>query len=551
MKTTTFSMKELKTLSYPLVVVGGGLAGLVAATKSAREGQKVAVISKKKPGRESSTAYSMGRFSVSGTKMTEKEHLEKTLQTGEHINDRELLEKMVEKAPETLECLREELNLNFSPHDMGYMVADGEKPLPGANLMEKIVYKSMEEENIDFFSDYLPLELVEKENKCGGLLALDKNGELILFRSRVLLLATGGFAGAFINTDNPGSMMGEGLILGYRAGCALRDLEFVQFYPLGFREEGLPAFIAPPRYPTTALLYNDSGEDLIKKHLGKGWDINSATISKRGSLSVALEKEWKKEQVWMDLTTCEEKDWQGVNSKPLYDRYNFDFTQQPFRVGPTAHFTVGGISIDSNLNTGIEGLFAAGEVAGGLHGADRMGGNALTEAAMFGLEAGEKMSHYAGDNIGYLFEKDEEISFKNPILSLFIDGRFNLPPTLADIDYREFLDELKELYWQGLNPIRTERSLAKSFEKLELYRKKILPPESLDKEETIDLDSIDKLKKLISIEMASSLLEICIKSAELRKETRGGHYRKDFPKTDVSYNKNIYWQQGRYFFRDS
>ncbi|UMZ74930.1 FAD-binding protein [Natranaerofaba carboxydovora] len=331
MKSTTINLKGIETFSYAIVVIGGGLAGILASIIAAREGRNVAVITKKKPGKASSTAYSMGRFSVAGTKMTKEEHLEKSLMIGEYLNDKELLEKMTEEAPQTFECLREELNLTFSSHDMGYIVADGEKPLPGANLMEKLVYKAMEQENIDFYSNCLPLELIEKDGICGGVLAVDSEGKLTAFRSEALLISSGGYAGAFANTDNPPTMMGEGLILGYRAGCALRDLEFVQFYPLGFKEEKLPSFIAPPRYPPTALLYNDSGEDIIKKYLGEDWDINSATIGKRGALSIALETEWQKEQVWMDLTKCVDTDWKGVNSKPLYDRYNFDFSENPFR----------------------------------------------------------------------------------------------------------------------------------------------------------------------------------------------------------------------------
>ncbi|UMZ74929.1 8-methylmenaquinol:fumarate reductase flavoprotein subunit [Natranaerofaba carboxydovora] len=195
-------------------------------------------------------------------------------------------------------------------------------------------------------------------------------------------------------------------------------------------------------------------------------------------------------------------------------------------------------------------MFAAGEVTGGLHGADRMGGNALTEAALFGIEAGRQMADFATGKECAVSE-DAEITFKNPVLSMFKNDKFYLPPTLKEKDIYELRDELRNLYWNGLNPIRSEKSLANALNELEQFRKKILPPESDNEEFTFNDGKIDEIKEIITLEMSSSLLELCLKSADLRKETRGGHFRKDFVKKDDNYNKNIFWQQGKVFFRDS
>lgn len=540
MKTTAINLKEVEMNSYPIVVIGSGLAGMFAAIIAARSGEKVAVLTKKKPGKASNTSYSMGNFSAAGNELTKQEHFEKSLETGDYLNDRELLEKMTRLAPDVIECMSEELNLHFSKYKTGYIVADGERPLAGANLSEKVVVKAMEEENIDFYSNCLPLELLVKDGVCGGVLTLGKDGNFISFRSKALLLATGGYAGAFLYTDNHPALMGEGLTLGYRAGCALRDLEFVQFYPLGFYEKELPNFIAPPRYPTNSKIYNDSKEDIILKYLGEDWDLNSATMWRRDKLSHSIEKEWRNGQhVWMDLTVCDEKDWKGVNSKPLYDRYRFDFTEYPFRVRPLAHFTPGGISIASNLSTGIDGLFAAGEVTGGVHGADRMGGNALTEAASFGREAGNEMVKFiAGKN--YFIEVDENLSFTNPIFSLYLNDRFHLTPYFKEGSSEELKAKLKNMYWKGLNPIWKEKDMERTLEEVTEFRKLILPPESLNENSVVKVDEIEELKELISLEMASNLLELCIKSALMRK---------GFKKKEEKERKNIFWQQGKVFYK--
>lgn len=539
MKTTSINLNEFMSYEYPIIILGSGLAGLLAAIRAARLGENVAIITKQRPGKASNTGFSMGYFSAAGTEMTREEHYWKSLETGQYLNDKKLLEIMTLKAPEVIECMSTELNLTFSPQKTGYVVADGEKPLAGANLAEKIVIKAMEHENIDFYPECLPIELLVKDGTCGGVLALDKEGEVICFRSKALLLATGGFAGAFEHTDNLPSMMGEGKMLGYRVGGALRDLEFIQFYPLGFKEEGLPDFIAPPRYPSNSKIYNDSGEDVILKYLGEEWDVNSATLWRRDRLSYAIEKEWLREQVWMDLTECEEDDWKGVNSKPLYDRYRFDFNNYPFRVRPTAHFTPGGISIDPSGRTGIKGLFAAGEVTGGVHGADRMGGNGLTEAACFGYMAGKEMVKHAPRNEYIL--KEENIVVANPLFSMYIDGKFYLPTGLKDENTLELKARIKRMFSKSLNPLIDEKRLESTLEELYEFHKVITPAQSIDGDSgLISPREVDKLKDLATTEMASSLLELCIESSKKRV---------NFKKNNDNQKKNIFWQQGKIFYR--
>ncbi len=548
--------QRLNVHEVPFLIIGSGLAGLVTAIKLAKNNRKVAIVTKLGPGKASNTVYSMGLFNCGKDDLEKEKHYKLSIEAGENLNQKNILRKMINGAPPAFEYFINELGIDLEERERGFLYKKGDNIYPGANIVSKLKEVAVDA-GVVFYTQHLPVEIVVNENSCKGLVALDQDSSPVYLKSNNIMLASGGFGGAFKNTDNPPAVSGEGMILAYRAGAKLKDLEFIQYYPLGFRDDRLPSFIAPPFYPQSTKLTNDSGDDLIKKHLGKEYDVNSASQKMRDKLSIALEQEWKKEKVWMDMTACDESEWENLNSGPIYEKLNFNFLKEQFMVGPTAHHTMGGVSIDEDLFTGINGLFAAGEVVGGVHGANRLGGNALTEALVFGIMCADKMEARAtsisSENFGaegLAKEKNaansENVTCQNPLTAmLFADGMGPKPikqehNKRSNMNTKELSKTLKELYSDCLSPLRDEERLKNGLKKAEKFRKEIL---------NVAIRATGKdIKKLITLEMSAKLLELVIVSALLRKETRGSHYREDFSEIDKNFNRNICWQHENVFY---
>ncbi|UMZ75475.1 FAD-binding protein [Natranaerofaba carboxydovora] len=541
----------IKQIEEPAVVIGSGLAGIIAAIKLSKMNKEAAVITKKGPGKATCTSFSMGIFtSAGGSEFDEKDHYKMSFEAGEGVNQQDILKQMVEESPEAFEFLSKELGIVLNNTERGFQVKKGERPIPGSNLMDELtaIAKKL---GVRFYSFHLPVELIKDGDKCQGVLALDDNNDLVYFKSKTVLLATGGFAGSFMKNDNPPAMRGEGLVLAYRAGARLKDLEFIQFYPIGFRDKRLPGFIAPIFYPKSTKLVNDEGEDLLKKHLGEGWNANTACLSERDKLGRKLEEEWQAgSQVWMDMTSCPKEEWEGLNSLPLYERISFNFEEKPFLIGPAAHFTMGGIALDEKLETGVKGLYAAGEVVGGIHGANRLGGNALTEALTFGIKCALKMEKRLTDGEELKDVELSNIEYQNPLIKILNISnnltKSNKEGLLANEENSnenvKIIDrKLKELHWEALSPIREEATMKEGYKEGEKIRDKILNLCKLAGEGKVRKKD---LKDLVTCEMSSKLFQLTVRSALQRQESRGSHYRKDYPnKDDDNFTKSFYHPQ--------
>ena len=535
----------IKQIEEPAVVVGSGLAGIIAAIKLSKKNKEVAVITKKGPGKATCTSFSMGIFtSAGGSEFDEEDHYEKSFDAGEGVNQQDILKQMVEGSPKAFEFLSKELGIELNNTERGFQVRKGKRPIPGSNLMDELtaIAKNL---GVRFYSFHLPVEIIKDGDECQGILALDDENNLVYFKSKTVLLATGGFAGSFKKNDNPPAMRGEGLMLAYRAGARLKDLEFIQFYPIGFRDKRLPGFIAPIFYPKSAKLVNDEGEDLLKKHLGEGWNVNTACLSERDKLGRKLEEEWQSgSRAWMDMTSCPEEEWEGLNSLSLYETISFDFDKEPFLVGPLAHFTMGGIALDEELETGVKGLYAAGEVVGGIHGANRLGGNALTEALTFGVKCALKMEKRLTDEKEPKDVELSKIEYQNPLIkilnkNLSESDNESLSAKEDSNDNVKIVDrKLKDVHWEALSPIREKVTMEKGLKEGEKIRDEILNLCKLAGEGKVRKKD---LKSLVTCEMSSNLFQLTVQSALQRKESRGSHYRKDYPnKDDDNFTKSFY-----------
>jgi aspartate oxidase len=337
-------------------------------------------------------------------------------------------------------------------------------------------------------------------------------GKRRFFGARALIMATGGASALYRRHDNPRGMLGDGYILALNAGARLQDMEFVQFYPLGLAEPGLPPFIIPPGLADRGRLLNGAGEDIHDKY-----DIHERPAAElaRDALSRALfiEIERLGQDVWLDARSVPAEGWRAdpfsaSTEKLLGERYGAK--HRPLRVAPMAHHVMGGVSITSHCETSVPGLFAAGEVTGGLHGANRMGGNALTETMVFGKRAGEAAAAW---------------SFDRPAVRVSPPPAGRREPVKAgrekNFDADDLMRRLQDIMWREGGIMRSPGGLHRALSAVSEW------------EEAVDhgpwqMES-RSVQRQIDLRIALKVAALVLQAALRRRESRGAHFREDFP----------------------
>ena len=384
----------MEHLSCDVLVIGSGAAGLRAAISAQEMGMEVCVVSKGSPGKSTCTWFSGGVMAGTPIGTKPDAHLERTLQAGRGINQRELVEVLVAEAPQRLEEL-----ISWGLHgefQNGYLYAHGRPPALGEEIIRCLLQRN-KAAGTHFLGNLLVADLVMEEGFAGISAYAQHSGAWFALTAKALVLASGGAAALYFRHDNPSRMLGDGYRLALEAGATLQDLEFVQFYPLALAEPGQPPLVIPPRLADCGRLVNNREEEILEKY---GIEERPAAERARDRLSQALFREIYRNghEVWLDLRQLPEDQWQidpfaAAIGPILGERYGA--VHRPVRVAPVAHHVMGGVRIDASGATSVPGLFAAGEIAGGLHGANRMGGNALSETLVFGARAGSAAAAWA------------------------------------------------------------------------------------------------------------------------------------------------------------
>ncbi len=496
-----------------VLVVGSGAAGLRAAISAKQKGLDVCVISKQAPGKATCTILSAGVFAGTEENKSYSHHLRRTLQAGRGINQQELVKVLVEEGPMRLKELKKwGINAEFQ---RGNLFCKGRAPYRGREIVQCLLTKN-ETLGTQFISGQLVTDLKPLEGAFGVLAYSPGADKWLTIGAKSVILATGGAGALYLRHDNPKRMLGDGYVLALKAGAALQDMEFVQFYPLGLAEPGLPAFLVPPNIADYGQLFNTRGEDILNKY-----NIRERPAAERArdALSQALFTEiYKKDrEVFLDLRKVSEHKWAenpfSASSHPILgERYGAN--HRPVRVGPMAHHTMGGVCIDADGMTSLPGLFAAGEVTGGLHGANRMGGNALTETLVFGARAGEAATNWTMDS-------DRELKTE-----IFKDTEVEKLAFVQETDRSnpaELMTNLSEIVWKEAGIIKNQRGLEHALKAVNTISTEILKSRIGN-----PLDLQRRIEILLGAQAASLIIQAALK----RKESRGSHFREDFTDQD-------------------
>jgi len=507
-------MEELTT---DILVIGSGLAGIVAALEAEKSGLDVLIVGKFALGLGTNSSMAGGAFTVANPFFSKEDHLRATLEAGKGLNQTRLVRVLVEKGPQAIETLKA-YGVPMDERRTGYALSRPEtsSQLSGVLLM-KILAERLRESRVRRLTGLALFDLVIEEGEAHGALGFFKDGRPCLIRSRATLLATGGAGAIYRRNDNQKSILGDGYSLGLRAGLPLYDLEFVQSYPFVLAEPKIAPFLLLLPYPKEARLFNENGADLMEA-LGIEEDLNHAVMAERDRLSLLL---YEAGDAYFDFTRVSEEEW-GKYPFSFLKKSKFPFRDRPFLIAPAVHFFMGGVEIDDSGETALPGLFAAGEVVWGVHGANRHGGNALTECAVFGRLAGGSAVEYVRSKKG-----GPTPSSLNPeALNRKWERKANeyLKKKRGGFDSpRDLLKDLKDLAWRHVGPLREEGSLKEGLDRLASLEKRI--------ERVYPATAGDLFKKR-DLENVSLLVKAILKGSLIRQESRGAFCRKDFKSQD-------------------
>lgn len=501
----------MEQLSCDVLVVGSGGAGLRAAIAAREKGGEVLVISKASPGKATSTTISAGVFAGTPQGVSPDNHMARTLQAGRGLNQSELVRILVDEAPQRLqELMQWGIKAVFRN---GYLYSLGAAPMWGREITKCLVAKC-KAMGVRFFGDMIVAALNMEMGTAGVVVYRVESDQWVTINAKALVLGTGGAGALFQRHDNPRRMLGDGYILAFNAGALLQHIEFVQFYPFGVAEPGFPSFLIPPRLADLGKLFNGKGEEIYEKY---GITERPAGERARDRLSQALFIETHRvgEEIWLDLTGVSEDDWQkdpfsGSTRKILGDRYGA--VARPLRIAPMAHHVMGGIRIEPRGFTSVPGLFAAGEVTGGVHGANRMGGNALTETLVFGKRAGDAAAEWAL-NMNQSNEK-----YTTDALQAFFQNSSN---SKKNIDPDRLTGQLQRIMWSEGGILRNKKGLIKTLESVKNIQQQAA-------EASLECHP-DEVQRLLELRFAAATAALILEAALKREESRGAHYREDFP----------------------
>jgi fumarate reductase (CoM/CoB) subunit A len=531
-----------ETIDTDVLVVGAGGAGCRAAIEASNHNVSVSLLSKELFGK-AHTIMAEGGYNAALGNVDPADnpevHFKDTVEGGAYLNNQRLVETLVKEACERILDLE-----NFG--GLFDRTAEGKiaQRLFGKQTYRRTCYASdrtghemmatLSEEvrrrDITVMDEIFVSRLLMSNGGVVGVAALKmKNGEFVVFRSKSIVLATGGTGRIYSITTNAAQDTGDGYALGFNSGAQLIDMEQFQFHPTGivYPESARGTLVTEAVRGEGGILYNSLGERFMKNYNPKLMEVAGRDEVARSIANEIIEGRGTKHNgVFLDVShlpsiIIEER---LESMLELFLKIGVDIREEPMEVSPTAHHLMGGLTINERAETTIKRVFAAGEVTGGVHGGNRLGGNALADTQVFGRIAGENAAILSKSMSQSPSPSKSEVDQAYGEAHAPLDRKEGL----NSIELRK---KLQRLMWDNVGIFRTGASLSKAVDEIVRMRNEASRIATQDKNPSYNKEWIE------SLEVPNMLLtsEMIARSALMRQESRGAHYRKDFNKTD---NKN-------------
>ena len=577
-------MGEYLTHEYDVLVIGAGGAGLRAAAEASAGGAKVAVITKSLLGK-AHTVMAEGGIAAALANVDERDswrvHFADTMRGGQYLNSWRMAELHAKEAPA---CVRELeawgavfdrtadgriLQRNFGGHRYPRLAHVGDRT--GLEMI-----RTLQDHDIhlgmDVFMEYTVVALLKDGDRIAGAFGYDRDrGRFHIFRAKAVVLATGGIGRAYKITSNSWEYTGDGHSLAYHAGAALMDMEFVQFHPTGM--------IWPPSVRGILVTEGVRGEGgVLRNREGRRFMFDDIPAAYANQTADSEEEGWRYTQgdknarrppelltrdhvarcirrevkegrgsphggVFLDIAWIKERIPNAVEHikrklPSMYHQFkqlaDIDITKEPMEVGPTTHYMMGGVRVDPDSQmSDVPGLFAAGECGAGLHGANRLGGNSLSDLLVFGKRAGEYAARYAKENsLGSINPDEVALAERNALAPFDREGAEG--PYAVQYALQDMMQDLVGI-------VRQEKEMLHALERIDQLKARAQRVGVSGNREynpgwhtAIDLNNLLTVSEMVTL------------AALERKESRGAHFRDDYPAKDHKFGSfNIVIRKGR------
>ncbi|MEO7190852.1 MAG: fumarate reductase/succinate dehydrogenase flavoprotein subunit [Vicinamibacterales bacterium] len=565
---------QFPVIDTDVLVIGAGGAGLRAAIEASAQGAKVAVITKSLLGKAHTVMAEGGMAAAMGNvddRDNWRVHFADTMRGGQYLNNWRMAELHAKEAPERVRELEgwgavfdrtkdgRILQRNFGGHRYPRLAHVGDRT--GLELIRTLQDHGVHQ-GLDVYMEHTVVSLLTDSGRVCGATAYDRErGRFKVFSAKAVVMATGGLGRAFKITSNSWEYTGDGYALAYDAGAALQDMEFIQFHPTGM--------VWPPSVKGILVTEGVRGEGgVLRNSEGRRFMFDDIPENYRNQTAKDEEEGWRYTQgdktanrppelltrdhvarcinrevkagrgsphggVFLDIAWIKTKlpnaaDHIRRKLPSMYHQFkqlaNLDITAVPMEVGPTTHYTMGGIRVDgvTQMST-VPGLFAAGEAAAGLHGANRLGGNSLSDLIVFGKRAGEYAAQFAKEQGAVRVDEAQVTAASTTALAPFERGTSGENPYAVQHDLQDMMQALVGI-------VRQESEMREAAERLRALRARADKAGITGNREynngwhtAIDLHSLLTVSEAIAL------------AAVERKESRGAHFRDDYPEKSAEF----------------
>jgi L-aspartate oxidase len=510
-----FKPKQTPHLFTDILVIGAGIAGLRAALE-VPSALDVLVVTKDKI-QQSNSNYAQG--GIAGVLSPEdrfENHIEDTLRAGGGLCHRDIVEKVVREAPDQINDLIRwgtrfdeedgQLALTREGGHSHRRIVHALGDATGHEVMRAIIERAAKTPNITMWGDTFTVDLLTHEGHCVGAAVWRTGQGLLLIWAKQTILASGGAGMVYRETTNPPIATGDGMAAAHRAGAELRDMEFMQFHPTVLYVAGSSRFLISEAV---------RGEGAyLRDRFGKRFMLDvdpRAELAPRDIVAQAIVRrmeETRHPNVYLDLSHLDnelvKRRFPGIDK--VCRSFGLDITRDQIPIRPGAHYMMGGVTVDAEGRTSIPGLWAAGEVtSSGLHGANRLASNSLLEGLVFGASCGRNTAALAAQQADHF-------------TALPLGSRFE-PETEGTLDVADITNSLRSEMVRYMGVVRDRAGLEQAAQDVSFWCRYVLPREFHDRAGW-------ELQNLLTI------ARLMIHSALVREESRGVHFRSDFPQRD-------------------